>query len=80
MNLTSPHPVTNKEFTKTLGRVLGRPTLLPLPKPMVQLLMGEMGESLLLDSTRALPQRLLQAGFEFHFRDLEPALKAALHH
>jgi uncharacterized protein (TIGR01777 family) len=76
VNVSSPNPVTNEEFTKTLGSVLYRPTILPLPEFAVHMLMGEMGDALLLDSTRVIPKRLLDAGFEFTY----PALNAALEH
>jgi uncharacterized protein len=78
VNATAPAPATNREFTRALGRVLGRPTLLPLPAPAVRVLMGEMGEALLLASARVLPRRLERAGFRFHHPDLEGALRAAL--
>ena len=78
VNAVAPAPVTNREFTRVLGRVLGRPTVLPLPAPAVRLLMGEMGQALLLDSARALPRRLERAGFRFRHPDLEGALRAAL--
>lgn len=76
VNAVSPNPVTNEEFTKTLGEVVYRPTFLPLPEFAVNLALGEMGHTLLLDSRRAIPKRLLDAGFEFKF----PELKAALEH
>jgi uncharacterized protein (TIGR01777 family) len=77
-NATSPNPVTNEEFTKALGNVLYRPTILPLPEFAVNLIFGEMGDALLLDSTRAVPKRLEEAGFEFKFTDLTTALKHEL--
>jgi hypothetical protein len=77
-NLVAPSPVRNAEFTQTLGRVLGRPTLLRVPKLGVRAVFGEMGEALLLDSQRAVPKRLLAAGFEFEFPELEPALHELL--
>jgi hypothetical protein len=77
-NATSPDPVTNEEFTKALGSVLYRPTILPLPEFAVNLIFGEMGDALLLDSTRAVPKRLEEAGFEFKFTDLTTALKHEL--
>lgn len=76
VNSTSPHPVTNQEFTKTLGEVLYRPTFLPLPEFAVSMVFGEMGDELLLTSTKVIPQRLLDAGFEFQY----PNLKAAIEH
>jgi len=78
VNVSSPNPVTNEEFTKTLGSVLYRPTILPLPEFAVHMLMGEMGDALLLDSTRVIPKRLLDAGFQFKFPDLEKALSHAV--
>ncbi len=76
VNAVSPKPVTNEEFTKTLGEVLYRPTFLPLPEFVVSMALGEMGDALLLASTRVLPKRLADAGFEFKY----PELKAALEH
>ncbi len=76
VNSVSPHPVTNAEFTKTMGEVLYRPTFIPLPGFAVSMLMGEMGDELLLTSTKVLPKRLEDAGFEFKY----PELKAALDH
>ena len=76
INNTSPNPVTNEEFTKTLGSVLYRPTFLPLPEFAVHMVLGEMGDALLLDSTRVIPKRLKDAGYEFKY----PELKAALEH
>ena len=78
MNAVAPSPVTNREFTRVLGRVLRRPTLVPLPAPAVRLLLGEMGQALLLDSARVLPQRLERAGLRFRHPGLETALRAAL--
>jgi uncharacterized protein (TIGR01777 family) len=77
-NAAAPHPVTNSEFTKTLGRVLGRPTLVPMPAFAVRLVFGEMGEELLLASDRMEPARLLGAGYEFRFPQLEGALRHLL--
>jgi hypothetical protein len=77
-NAVAPNPVTNLEFTKTLGRVLGRPAILPIPAFAVRLAFGEMGEELLLASTRIEPARLLNAGYQFHFPQLEGALRHLL--
>ena len=74
VNGVAPNPVTNREFTRTLGRVLGRPTRLPLPGFAVRALFGEMGRTLLLEGCRVQPARLEQAGFAFLHRDLAPAL------
>lgn len=78
VNVVSPNPVRNEEFTKILGEVLYRPTFLPVPEFAVHMLLGEMGDALLLDSTRVIPKRLLDAGYEFKFPDLKAALENAL--
>jgi len=72
-NASAPNPVTNAEFTRALGRALGRPTVLPMPESALRLLFGEMSE-LLLVSDRMLPARLLTEGFEFKYPDLDAAL------
>lgn len=78
VNLVSPNPVSNKEFTKTLGNVLKRPTILPMPAFAVRILFGEMGDALLLSSTRVYPRKLLQSGYKFKHPTLEPALRSIL--
>ena len=78
VNLTAPQPVTNAELTRTLGRVLRRPTLLPLPVFAAKLVLGELAEEGLLASQRVRPKRLLGAGFEFAYPELEGALRHAL--
>jgi len=78
VNLTAPNPAANREFTKTLGRVLHRPTFLPLPTFAVKLGFGEMGEDLLLASTRVKPKALLDSGYAFHYPDLEASLRHQL--
>jgi uncharacterized protein (TIGR01777 family) len=75
VNLVGPNPLPNEVFTKTLARVLGRPTLLPLPPAAVEILFGEMGRATLLGSQRVHPRRLLEAGFEFECPTLEGALR-----
>ncbi len=78
VNLTAPQPVTNAELTRTLGRVLRRPTLLPLPAFAAKVVLGELAEEGLLASQRVRPTRLLEAGFEFAYPELEGALRHAL--
>ncbi|RPJ43319.1 MAG: TIGR01777 family protein [Candidatus Latescibacterota bacterium] len=78
VNAVLPEPVTNAEFARTLGRVLGRPALLPVPAAVVSLFFGEMGRETLLASQRAVPAKLLAAGFRFEHGDLECALRAEL--
>lgn len=79
VNLTSPNPVTNLVYTKALGRVVRRPTLVPVPSFAPKVVLGsEMTDELLLVSQRALPARLEAAGFRFQHREIEPALRAVL--
>jgi uncharacterized protein (TIGR01777 family) len=78
LNLVAPQPVENREFTRALGRALRRPTVFPLPAFVVRLLMGEMGQALLLEGNRVLPTRLLEAGFCFRQPTLEEGIAAAL--
>jgi uncharacterized protein (TIGR01777 family) len=78
VNAVAPQPVTNREFTKTLGRVLSRPTLVPLPGFAARLALGEMAEALLLASTRVEPARLLASGYTFRHPELEGALRHCL--
>ncbi len=78
VNAVSPHPVTNLEFTKTLGKVLKRPTIFPMPGPMVRLVFGEMGDELLLSSTRVTPSRLNAFDYPFSTPQLEEALRVEL--
>jgi uncharacterized protein (TIGR01777 family) len=78
VNVVSPNPVTNQEFTKTLGRVLHRPTVMPMPAFAARLALGEMADELLLASTRVLPAALTAAGFQFQHPQLEGAFHALL--
>ncbi len=78
VNFVAPQPVTNLEFTKTLGRVLSRPTLFPMPAFAARAAFGQMGQELLLGSQRVKPARLLAAGYAFKFPQLEAALRHGL--
>ncbi len=78
VNAVSPNPVSNAEFTRTLGRALGRPTIFPMPAFAARLAFGEMGDELLLSSQRVVPRKLLDAGFEFRYPALEDALRHVL--
>ncbi len=79
VNLTAPAPVTNAVFTKALGRVVHRPTILPIPSFGPKLLLGgELADALLYEGQRVLPEALLDAGYEFRHDDLETALHAIL--
>ncbi len=77
-NLTSPYPVSQKEFAQTLASVLKRPLFIRLPATVVKALFGEMGEILLVRGQRVLPERLLQLGFCFEYARIDSALKHAL--
>jgi uncharacterized protein (TIGR01777 family) len=73
VNFTAPKPVRNRDLTKALGRVLHRPTLVSAPEFMVRLALGEFADTLL-TGQQVLPKRLLDAGFRFHFSNIEAAL------
>jgi hypothetical protein len=78
VNTVSPDPVTNAEFTKTLGRVLRRPTPFAVPAFGLRLFLGEMADELFLASQRVEPARLTASGFQFRHPTLESALRASL--
>jgi hypothetical protein len=78
VNMVAPKPVTNAEFTKTLGSVLSRPTILPIPAFAVKLALGEMGETVLLGSQRVEPAELLTSGYPFRFGSLRASLESLL--
>ena len=78
VNATSPNPVTNAEFTRQLGDAVHRPAILPAPAFALRLAFGEMADEALLASTRAVPKRLLEAGFVFQHPSLPSAFAAAL--
>ncbi len=78
VNFVAPKPVTNAEFTKTLGKVLSRPTFFPIPEFGVRLAFGEMADALLLSSQRVEPKALSQSGFEFSYPALQDALARAV--
>jgi uncharacterized protein len=77
-NAVAPQAVTNQEFTKTLGKVLGRPTVVPLPAFAARLMFGEMADELLLASARVQPAKLLASGYSFRYPELEGALRHLL--
>ncbi|CCK30618.1 Epimerase family protein [Streptomyces davaonensis JCM 4913] len=76
-NVTAPEPLTNREITAAMGRVLNRPTLFTVPEPVLRTVLGELSGDVL-GSTRAVPKRLLESGFTFAFPDIEGAVRAAL--
>ena len=78
VNLVAPNPVTNAEFAATLGRVLGRPALVPVPSFALELLYGEMARATILAGQRVLPRALLRTGFQFAHPTLEEALRFEL--
>jgi uncharacterized protein (TIGR01777 family) len=78
VNVTAPNPVTNKEFTNILGKVLKRPTVMPMPAFAARLAFGEMANDLLLASTKVAPKRLSDSGYKFQYTELENALKHVL--
>ena len=75
-NLTAPEPVTMKEFCTILGKVMHRPAWLHIPAFILRLALGEMADEMLLSGQRVLPKRLLEAGFEFRYPEVEKALNA----
>jgi hypothetical protein len=76
LNTVAPNPVTNAEFTRTLGEVLHRPTVFPLPEFIVRTIFGEMGQALLLSSQRVECAKLLASGYRFRHPELQSALQA----
>ena len=76
-DLTSPNPVTNATYTAALARAVRRPALLSVPAPVLRLAAGELAEEILAD-VRALPRRLLDAGYDFRYPDIDAALAAEL--
>lgn len=74
VNFTAPNPVRNKELAQWLGRIMGRPAFLPAPGFMLRLVLGEFG-SILLEGQRVLPQKLMQAGFQFSYPEIDRALR-----
>jgi len=80
INGTAPNPVTNKEFSKTLGAALNRPAIIPMPEFVLKLMMGEMAEELLLSGQRVVPAKLTSSGFEFKYPHLDDALRDIIQH
>jgi uncharacterized protein (TIGR01777 family) len=78
VNVGSPNPMTNAEYTKVLGKVLGRPTVLPLPAPAARIMLGEVADALLLASQRMRPAKLEATGYAFRYPQLEGALRHLL--
>jgi uncharacterized protein len=78
VNMVTPRPVTNVEFTSTLASVLSRPAIFPLPAFAVKIAFGEMGETILLGSQRVEPTKLIMSGYPFRFRELRTSLEERL--
>jgi uncharacterized protein (TIGR01777 family) len=78
VNITAPTPVTNREFAKTLGKVLGRPAILTVPAFALRMAFGTEGAAMLTSGQRVLPARLLESGFRFWYDTVEPALRHLL--
>lgn len=73
-NVTAPNPITNEEFTITVGKILNRPTIFGMPKKIVSIVFGEMGEALLLKGAKVIPKRLENNGFKFKYKTINSAL------
>lgn len=74
-NLVAPNPVRQSAFAKALGKAMHRPVWMPVPAFAIRLIFGEMGQEMLLKGTQALPQRLLNEGFKFHFENIDQSLQ-----
>jgi uncharacterized protein (TIGR01777 family) len=78
VNAVAPRPVTNREFTEALGKILSRPTFFPVPALALRVAFGEMADALLLASARVFPRRLEETGYRFRFPELHAALRHLL--
>ena len=78
INGTSPNPSTNQDFTKTLGKVLNRPTFMSIPETIIKLLLGQMGVELLLSGKKILPMKISEKGYQFQYPTLDSALQNIL--
>jgi uncharacterized protein len=78
VNVTAPNPVTNKEFTKALGKVLFRPTLIPIPSFGLRILFGEMADECLIAGQRVMPDKLQKSNYKFRDTNIEPTLRKIL--
>jgi uncharacterized protein (TIGR01777 family) len=78
VNVTAPNPVSQRDFAHALGRVVRRPSFLPLPAAVVQMAFGEMGEAMLLGGAFVVPRALERAGFAFRHPELDAALRFEL--
>jgi NAD dependent epimerase/dehydratase family enzyme len=76
INATAPHPVTNADFARALGRALHRPAFMPAPAFALRLLLGEMADPLLLTGQRVVPAKALSQGYQFRYARVDDALEA----
>jgi hypothetical protein len=79
VNVTAPNPVSNKIFTKTLGRILHRPALAAVPAFVLRLLLGEVADELLLTGQKVIPLKITDSGYRFHYPELADAFKNIVH-
>jgi NAD dependent epimerase/dehydratase family enzyme len=78
VNVVAPNPMINAEYTKVLGDVLNRPTLLPAPAPALRAVLGQVADELLLASVRVEPAKLRETDYDFRYPELEVALRHLL--
>lgn len=78
VNIVSPSPVQSGDFSRTVGRALNRPVFFTVPRRIIKLVLGEMGEEIVLGGARAVPQKLINAGFRFEDGDLETFLRSEI--
>jgi uncharacterized protein len=78
LNAISPNPITNRDFTRILGNVLSRPTLVSIPRFAARMAFGELADAALLSSVRVMPTKLLRSGYQFRFPKIEQALRHTL--
>jgi len=76
-NLSAPNPVTNRDFGQIMGKVMGKPALVPVPRFALNIVVGEVA-TIVADGQRAVPEKLIDQGFTFRFTELEPALRDLL--
>jgi uncharacterized protein (TIGR01777 family) len=76
-NLAAPNPVTNRDFGQIMGKVMGKPALVPVPRFALNIVVGEVA-TIVADGQRAVPEKLIDQGFTFRFAELEPALRDLL--
>ncbi len=77
-NMSAPNPLMAKDFFHIVGKVMGRPSWLPVPGFVLRLMLGEMAKELILSGQRAVPKRLLEAGYMFRYPEAEAALREIL--